>query len=499
MEERSEPSDRRHYLGSTEESRGKTEMSKPSETLPSEIPALLPRGGSGHQFVCYADSCSGMPGTPEEAAFAGVNAVVSRLRPQPEFISFPGDEIIGLSTDEETLRGQWRYWFDEELHWLDRQEIPLYHTTGNHTAYDPVSERVFKDVLAHLPRNGPPGQEGLSYFVRRKDLLLIFVNTLWSRLGGEGHVETTWLDKTLSDNADARFKLVFGHHPVHPVNGRVGPHELTIVPEDGREFWKVLVKHGVSAYACSHLLTFDVQVHEGVLQILTAGAGRARGCLHCLQVALDEYGLRYQVLDTSGAIKGSLNWPPCLPPSETWARFGVENEPVTPPGDTSSTDAKKRIVVWGFSGISASPECGEAQTLLSGWDEGTAPAPLWIGLLGRERRFAVLLSPAPGRSPNYWLGPPLASSETFEIQLAFHTGMGPEGVLWRKDDASPWSSLTTASSRGLEQLNWFGQWGIGHDKRGATDRPFLGRKLRVTWHTQAMQLDEIRSSADKKA
>ena len=218
---------------------------KPSDTLPPEIPALLPRDGSGYQFVCYADSCSGSPGAPEEAAFASVNAVVARLRPQPELICFPGDEIIGLSTDEDALREQWRYWFEEELRWLDRNSIPLYHSTGNHTAYDLSSERVFRDVLSHLPCNGPPGQEGLTYFVRRDDLLLIFVNTLWSGLGGEGHVESVWLERTLADNADARHKFVFGHHPVHPVNGRPGPHELTIVPDDGRVFWQVLVKHRV--------------------------------------------------------------------------------------------------------------------------------------------------------------------------------------------------------------------------------------------------------------
>ena len=165
------------------------------DLLPPAIAALTPRGGVGHQFVCYADSCSGVAGEPEEAKFARVNAVLSRLRPQPQFVCFPGDEIIGLSNDEETLRNQWRYWFEREMHWLDRTRIPLFHTTGNHTAYDPASERVFRKILAHLPRNGPPGQEGLTYFVRRDDLLLVFVNTLWSGHGGEGRVETTWLDQ----------------------------------------------------------------------------------------------------------------------------------------------------------------------------------------------------------------------------------------------------------------------------------------------------------------
>ena len=52
-------------------------------------------------------------------------------------------------------------------------------------------------------------------------------------------------------------------------------------------------RHGVLASICSHILAFDVQVHEGVLQLLTAGAGTAHRMpegieyLHCVQVSLD--------------------------------------------------------------------------------------------------------------------------------------------------------------------------------------------------------------------
>src|SRR3546814_19768554 len=78
-----------------------------------------------------------------------------------EFILFPGDEVIGLTRDEAALRAQWRHWFEVEMAWLDRSRIPLFHTTANHTTYDPMSERVFAEVMAHLPRNGPPGPGGL--------------------------------------------------------------------------------------------------------------------------------------------------------------------------------------------------------------------------------------------------------------------------------------------------------------------------------------------------
>jgi hypothetical protein len=68
------------------------------------IQALVPYAGVGHQFVCYADCCSGISDAPHAKAFAAVNKVVARLEPQPEFICFPGDEIQGLVTNAERLR-----------------------------------------------------------------------------------------------------------------------------------------------------------------------------------------------------------------------------------------------------------------------------------------------------------------------------------------------------------------------------------------------------------
>ena len=41
-----------------------------------------------------------------------------------------------------------------------------------------MTEQIFRETLK-LPRNGPAGQERLSYWIRRGDLLIIFVQTLW--------------------------------------------------------------------------------------------------------------------------------------------------------------------------------------------------------------------------------------------------------------------------------------------------------------------------------
>ena len=95
-------------------------------------------------------------------------------------------------------------------------------------------------------------------------MLLVFVNTLCSALGGEGHVENEWLERVLRENSDVRWSFVVGHHPVFPVNGYQADYQRTVGPEYRDRFWRLLVENRVVAYRCSHILAFDVQVHNGV-------------------------------------------------------------------------------------------------------------------------------------------------------------------------------------------------------------------------------------------
>jgi hypothetical protein len=446
--------------------------------MSNSIPALLPRG-KGHQFLLYGDSCSGVPGALHETTFASVNAVVRRLHPQPEFILFPGDEIVGLTPDVEALRAQWRYWLETEMAWLDRRTTPIWHTTGNHTAYDAMSEAVFCEVLK-LPDNGPPGQGGLSYFVRRDDLLMVFVHTLWSGLGGEGHVETEWLETTLKEHKDARHKLVLGHHPVFPVNGFSGAYQRELGHEYTKPLWDILVDGGVLAYLCSHILAFDVQVHRGVLQVCTAGAGTAHRMpegveyLHCVQAALDEEGLRYQVLDTDGIVRERLEWPlPIADPSQ-WQEL--------PRGETDTLFSGHleggRIVELRLKGQTGSTEVAPAQTIFSTFSPGSI-APLWLGLRGPKQTLTLIVGRDPGRSPSYWLGPDLPAGHDFDIHFALCPDMGPGGVLYRHHDDPRWSSFKAATATGLEQLAWPSRWSVGHGQGGVDDRPYRGSPLIV--------------------
>ena len=453
-------------------------------TLPGSlrpIPALLPRG-HGHQFVVYGDACSGMPGALHEKTFAAVNGIVRRLAPQPEFIVFAGDEIAGLTSDPQLLRSQWRHWLDNEMAWVDQSAIPIWHSTGNHTTYDQMSEQIFRATLK-LPRNGPAGQEGLAYWVRRGDLLMVFANTLSTELGGEGFVDTQWLGDTLRKHADASYKLVVGHHPVFPVNGYAHSYQRQVAPEIAPAFWETLVSQGVLVYLCSHILAFDVQVHSGVLQICTGGAGTAHRMpegieyLHCVQMALDAKGLRCQALDIDGLVRERLAWPADLQTTANALALpqGAFQAPVNCPPDHA-------CVVLRFVGRASSTSQGAAQTLLSTRRAGELE-PFWLGLRGPQQRLTAILNHAPGRSPHYWLGGPILPGNPFDIEVMLHPDMGPGGIMYRAAGDRPWTSMSAASPWGLERVKASREWCIGHSCGGTADRPFMGAELAawLTW------------------
>lgn len=441
------------------------------------IKALLPKS-AGHQFVMYGDSCSGVPGALHERTFADVNAIVERLSPQPEFILFPGDEIIGLTPDPAALRSQWKHWIDVEMAWLDRQKTPMWHTTGNHTAYDKMSEDIFREVL-QLPDNGPTDQKGLSYWVRRDDLLMVFVHTLWTGLGGEGHVETEWLQATLKQHADAKYKIVLGHHPVFPVNGFSGTYQREIGHEYADKFWNILVEANVLAYVCSHILAYDVQVHRGVLQICTAGAGTAHRMpegveyLHCIQAALDENGLRYQVLDTDGVAREQLQWPPKPNDAYTkWQRIGVDESNALFTGLINP----REIVEFRATGRTAPTPWAPEQTLFTAHSP-EAIAPIWLGLRGPNQTLTLIVGRQPGRSPSYWFGPDLPADSEFDFHVAFYPEMGPGGVLYRDHEKTVWASFKAATATGIENVRWPSSWNVGYGQHGSDDRPFKGHDL----------------------
>src|SRR5690606_3324303 len=68
-----------------------------------------------------------------------------------------------------------------------------------------------------------------------------------------------------------------GHHPIWPVNGYTTPQQWVVPPSQGGEAWDIMREHRVRLYACSHIIAFDVQLHDGVAQMCSGGAGTEYG------------------------------------------------------------------------------------------------------------------------------------------------------------------------------------------------------------------------------
>jgi hypothetical protein len=411
--------------------------------------SLLPRSEQGCHFVAYGDCCIGPPepGRGHEEHLAAVHRVMHRLDPRPQFACFLGDLIWGLTRehgpnyDGQSLRQEWIDKLSREMKPLADLEVPVFRIPGNHDTMTPVSEAVWREVFHEMPQNGPEGQEGLTWFDRRDDLLIIGVSVYAMNMGSPftmmgGRVDHGWVDRVLTEHSDARFKFVLGHSPVHPVNGYNAP-KWGMLPEFGEPFWEVLVRHDVTAYLCSHVIAFDIQVHDGVPQITTGGAGTNSGpggCMpapaeyhHCVQLAVDELGLRGQVLDTVGTAREQFQWP--LP------RDGV--------------------IEWSFKSepLAASP----SRFLLRGHSANEAFPRIHLSLDGFQPRLNVALYDPADVYPNSWHGPEVDISRPFELTVAIDSAMGPGGVLARLGNG-PYSSLETDVPHGYKANGWPETW-----------------------------------------
>lgn len=443
--------------------------------------ATLRAQPGARQFIMMGDSTARVPRRGvQKDHFQALGSVVQSVIPVPEFLLFLGDHFWGYTEDEADLRAQWREWFAAAAPFGD---LPIHHLTGNHTCYDAMSARVFAETIRpRLPKGVEAAPDGLNFIWRDGDLLLVMANTVFNGENPEGRVDWRWVDGALTRHAGARLKLVAGHFPVFPVNAYTQPCWRIWAP-DAAPLWQTLVKHRVAAYLCAHIIAFDVQVHDGVPQICSAGGGYPlfyppqTEYFHFTQMAIDARGVSWQTVDERAAVRERGAWPLECPPVAEW--------PEQPPAAAEKPLTSPDVLLLHFEGEGAGAAV-EDQTLLAGWTDSIAPETVWVGLRGAQ--LEVRLSPERGAPPLTWRGPAIGGK--FGFDLALHPALGPGGVLYRASESAPWSSLTAAASPGFAPLAWPERWALGAGRAGYTRRgvkpetperiePFLGSGLRM--------------------
>jgi hypothetical protein len=319
--------------------------------------------------------------------------------------------------------------------------------------------------------NGPAGQETLAYWVRDGNLLYVslhqpdcYAEPNSQPVRGLADAEAAWLESVLTANADADHIFVAGHYPVFPVNG-YSSLPWCFTPGARATLWDILVRNRVTAYLCSHVLAFDVQVHDGVLQITSGGAaggdpdfdsapiphGLMPGPMefpHITQLAIDAQGLRYRVHDITGTVREQLAWPP--PALEAWL-----TEAATVSTGELAADALLLLRLREIADHSQLVASGLRPNAFMDTVEWlrSEDSRFFAGIDSVSHRFVIDLE-LDHYGRQRWHGPVLDLSQPAQIEMLLHPGMGPGGLLYRQNRSDSWSSMSTSSAVGLEAFTW---------------------------------------------
>nr|WP_299344452.1 metallophosphoesterase [Allomuricauda sp.] len=154
--------------------------------------------------------------SPEQFQFAIVTDRTGGRRPgvfetgieklnllQPEFVMSVGDLIEGYTRDTVQLNAEWK----EFQGFIKKLESPFFYVPGNHDITNEVMEQKWKELF------------GVSYYhFVYKDVLFLCLNSEDNLRGaGRGTIDDEqyeYIKKTLEENRDVKWTLVFLHQPL---------------------------------------------------------------------------------------------------------------------------------------------------------------------------------------------------------------------------------------------------------------------------------------------
>jgi hypothetical protein len=159
------------------------------------------QGADQFQFAIVTDRTGGIRPGVFDTAVDKLNLL------QPEFVMSVGDLIMGYTEDTIELNRQWA----EFNAMIGRLQMPFFYLPGNHDITNKTMEAMWKR------RFGPT-----YYHFVYKDVLFLCLNSedmiRGAGWGSIGDTQYEYIKKTLADNADVRWTLVFLHQPLWEQN-----------------------------------------------------------------------------------------------------------------------------------------------------------------------------------------------------------------------------------------------------------------------------------------
>lgn len=195
----------------------------------------LPAAADTWRFAVLSDTRGVLGGINEDAL---EKIALSVAADNVDLVLVPGDLVSGWAlTFGAELKG-WR----RAMGPVYDAGIPVFPLRGNHETC--VSRSAWRKHWPDLPRNGPKGEEGLTYSFEHKNAKFIGLD----HYVRDHRLNQPWLDQALASNRKPH-AFVFGHEPAF------GPRPsncLARYPDMRDAFWDSLGTAGVRMYLCGH-------------------------------------------------------------------------------------------------------------------------------------------------------------------------------------------------------------------------------------------------------
>ena len=188
------------------------------------------------------------------------------VREQPDFVLVAGDLVNGwLHNGGADYPTQFEAW-KKIMQPVYEAGIRVYPIRGNHEdgperfALPPLpacleppagTQKALKEAFQqafnqdYISRNGPLGEEGLTYSFRHKNALIIGIDVFTIH---QHKVNQAWLDEQISSKTEEHL-FVYGHEPAFGVDHI---DNLAFFPQERDQFWNSIGKAGGRVYFCGH-------------------------------------------------------------------------------------------------------------------------------------------------------------------------------------------------------------------------------------------------------
>lgn len=229
--------------------------------IPSySIPPTKP-GAAYERFMVIGDMGSGNEDQKITAA-----AMATRAAKEPiDFILTTGDNIYPKGV-QSAGDPQWKTKF-EQVYADPALRVPFYPSLGNHDHYGNPSAQV------EYAKINPNWRMKAQYYTftrtlaDKTEIQFVAIDSEPIVQGQDGVDEQMkWLDKTLSES-QARWRIVYGHHPLYGHNPKRGNNATMI-----KRVEPFLVKHRVDLYIAGHDHTLEMNKPIKGVHHVTSGA-----------------------------------------------------------------------------------------------------------------------------------------------------------------------------------------------------------------------------------